>query len=355
MRKRIGKKINCFFCCLIGILVASGCSSEGRQKRQADFQQWIQNNGKVKVLSTTAMVDDLVKQVGGEHVDAIPLIQGELDPHSYELVKGDDEKLSFATLIFYSGLGLEHGASLHPYLLKNPKAISLGDLVDQEERGLLIHVHGQKDPHIWMDISLWAKTIPFIVRALSAHDPSHADDYQTNGEYLHKEMERKHQEVKETMHQIPVNKRYLVTSHDAFSYFARAYLSAEGEVESGEWKKRFAAPEGLAPESQLSVTDIKAIITHLKRYQIHWLFPESNVSRDSIRKIVQAGKEEGLDLTIACCPLYGDAMGQRGSEGDSYLKMILWNAQTILSHLHPNIEEPMATIHSESDPKGEKE
>jgi manganese/zinc/iron transport system substrate-binding protein len=332
-------KIKYFFCYLSVILIISGCSSDQHQMRRIHFQQWIQNNGKVKVLSTTAIIDDLVKQVGGEHVDSIALIQGELDPHSYQLVKGDDEKLAFSQIIFYNGLGLEHGPSLHTYLLNNPKAVALGDLVERQRPGLIIYVHGQKDPHFWMDIALFAKTVPLIVQVLSQQDPAHEADYRANGEKLQAEMEKVHQQVKEMMHQVPAPRRYLVTSHDAFNYFARAYLSEDGEIESGEWEKRFAAPEGLAPESQLSVTDIKAIIEYLKLNDIHLLFPESNVSRDSIRKIVQAGKEQGLDVQIACCALYGDAMGQPGSEGDSYLKMILYNATTLSTHMDPDFKK----------------
>lgn len=329
MRKNIGWLV----LCLLIIVFMSSCSSDKHQKRQSLFQQWIQSNGKVKVLSTTAMIDDLVKQIGGDYVDSITLIQGDLDPHSYQLVKGDDEKLAFAQLVFYSGLGLEHGPNLHHYLIKNPKAISLGDRIDRQNPGLIIDVHGQKDPHIWMDISIWMKAIPVIVETLSREDSAHATVYQENGWKLQAEMEKAHRQVVQIMHQIPADQRYLVTSHDAFNYFTRAYLSERGEEVSEEWKKRFAAPEGLAPESQLSAMDIKAIIDHLKQYQIHLIFPESNVSRDSIKKIVQAGKEQGLDVKIACCPLYGDAMGNPGSEGDSYLKMILYNARTLSTHM----------------------
>lgn len=329
----IFKSFHSFFLFFSLLFILSSCSMDQHKHRQAHFQQWLQKDGKVKVLSTTMMIDDLVRRVGAGHIDTIVLIEGELDPHSYQLVKGDDEKLSRADLVFYNGLGLEHGPSLHRYLLKNPKAVGLGDLVDRKEAGLIINVRGQKDPHVWMDISLWARTVPFIVEALSQQDPAHAAEYKANGQVLQEEMAKAHLEAQAMMHQIPANQRFLVTSHDAFNYFARAYLSEEGEVESGTWEKRFAAPEGLAPESQLSATDIKAIIAHLKRYDIHQLFPESNVSRDSIRKIVQAGKEKGLDVQIACCALYGDAMGPPGSEGDSYLKMILYNARTLAEQM----------------------
>lgn len=329
-------KFCCFFSCFLALLFLSSCSSERHQIRQAHFQQWIADNGKLKVLSTTGMIDDLVNRIGGEHVDTMILIQGDLDPHSYQLVKGDDEKLLFAQLIFYSGLGLEHGPSLHHFLNENPHALSLGDQIARQYPDLVIDVNGQKDPHIWMDISLWANTVPLIVKALCEQDPAHAVSYEANGQALMAEMDRVHEQVKGIMHSIPSHKRYLVTSHDAFNYFARAYLSDEGEVDSGSWAKRFAAPEGLAPESQLSMTDIKAIIHHLKEHKIDVIFSESNVSRDSIKKIVQACQEEGHAVSISCCPLYGDAMGQPGSEGDSYLKMILYNAQTLAKNMVPS-------------------
>ncbi len=340
------KLVKCFFYCLVGILVFNGCASDQYQKRRVHFQQWIQNNSKIKVLSTTAIIDDIVRRVGGEYVNTIVLIEGQLDPHSYQLVKGDDEKLAFAQLIFYNGLGLEHGPSLHTHLLNNPKAIALGDLIDQQQSGQIIYVHGQKDPHIWMDILLWSKTIPLIVQALSQQDPAHAEEYQMNGQTLQQEMESAHRKTIEIMHQVPPDKRYLVTSHDAFNYFARAYLSDISEVESGKWEKRFAAPEGLAPESQLSTLDIKNIIEYLKRYQIRLIFPESNVSRDSIRKIVQACQEEGFDVQIACCALYGDTLGEPGSEGDTYLKMIHYNTQTLAEHMNFNFKSQFSQHNS---------
>lgn len=314
------------------IVLLTGCSSQ-HAERQKEFQKWIQQNDKVKVLSTTSIIHDIVKRIGGEHVDALALIQGELDPHSYQLVKGDDEKLTFADIIFSNGLGLEHGPSLQYYLQQSSKAVALGDQVEENYPNLIVYVNGQQDPHIWMDISLWSKTIPYIVEALSAKDPAHAQAFQANADQLQQEMEKTHQEVKTLVHRVPESKRYLVTSHDAFNYFTRAYLSEDHEIDSQEWEKRFAAPEGLAPESQLSAHDIRKIINHLKQYHIQVIFPESNVSRDSIRKIVQAGQEQGLNVKIACCPLYGDAMGPPGSEGDTYLKMISHNAKMIAQHI----------------------
>lgn len=308
-----------------------GCS-EG--PRATNTGRWMTSNGKIKVLSTIAMIGDLVEQVGGDKIDNLVLIQGELDPHSYQLVKGDDEKFAYADLIFYNGLNLEHGPSLQRQLRDNKKAIGLGDRLQEQFPELIIEYRGQTDPHIWMDISQWAKVVPFIVEVLSAKDPKNGSFYQANGEKLVQKMNQAHQEVKALLMQIPDNKRYLVTSHDAFNYFARAYLASDTEVLQEQWQDRFNAPEGLAPESQLSTTDIQNIIDHLKKYQIPVLFPESNVSKDSIKKIVSAGKEKGLSLSISPESLYGDAMGPSGSDGDTHIKMIQHNAKTITKFLN---------------------
>ena len=282
------------------------------------------------------MIADLVNQIGREYVDTITLIKGELDPHSYQLVKGDDEKLRFAQLIFYNGLTLEHGPSLREYLQKSPTSVGLGDRIKMDHPELILDYNGQLDPHIWMDISLWAKTIPYIVEGLIAIQPEHAQYFKANGEALLNEMLDVHKKMIASMHEIPENKRYLVTSHDAFNYFARAYLRAENEHDKIDWQKRFAAPEGLSPDSQLSTTDIQFIINYMKTHDIQVLFPESNVSQDSIRKILSAGNEYGLHLIIATPFLYADAMGEPGSSGDTYLKMIQHDVKLIKLHLNDN-------------------
>jgi len=317
-----------FFVCL----TLAGCKS--RCSQGTPQSTWMIPNGKLKVLSTTAMVHDVVQRVGGEHIDSLVLICGELDPHTYQLVKGDDEKLSFADIIFYNGLGLEHGPSLKHRLAASRKAVSLGDEVAKDHPDNILVRQGQLDPHIWMDMALWAKTIPVIVRTLSEADPKHHEAYEQNGHALAAELISTDNAIQQILQKVPDQKRYLVTSHDAFNYFARAYLATDEERRLKTWQLRFEAPEGLAPESQLSVSDIQAIITHLEKYHIHVLFPESNVSQDSIRKVVSAGNERGLQLRIADVPLYGDAMGEKGSPAGTYQGMLLHNAQVITDHIN---------------------
>lgn len=292
-------------------------------------------NGKLKVLSTIAMLNDLVKGVGGDHVDAITLIKPDLDPHSYQLVKGDDEKIASADLIFSNGLGLEHGPSLKEALENSPKAVFVGNMIMKKYPDKQLYFKGVFDPHIWMDISLWVEGIPFIVEKLSEKDPAHKAEYVKNGKELTEALMKSHEAVRQKLQQIPADKRYLVTSHDAFNYFTKSYLATEKELLDNSWEERFAAPEGLAPESQLSVNDIQKIIDHLAKYHIEVMFPETTVSKDSLRKIVSAGKEKGLKVIIASDPLYADSMGPSGSVGETYPGMISHNAEVISKYLNP--------------------
>ncbi len=284
---------------------------------------------KLKVMATTGIIEDMVKEIGQNEVAVISLIQGDLDPHSYQLVKGDQEKLTESAIIFANGLGLEHGPSLKAYLENSSKTVFLGDEIAKEKPDDILRYKGQTDPHIWMDISLWKLAIPHVVKALSKARPDQKELFEKRGQKLFSDYEKADQEIKVFISTIPPNKRYLVTSHDAFNYFARAYLADEKEREAGQWEVRFQAPEGLAPDSQLSLNDIRFIVNHLKKYGIEVIFPESNLSPDSLKKIIDAAKEEGIQVKLGNPYLYGDAMGPKGSDGDTYLKMLWHNAKTI--------------------------
>jgi manganese/zinc/iron transport system substrate-binding protein len=310
------------------ILILVGCSKS--DNKRITWEAWTQNNGKIKVLSTTAMIDDLSKEIGGDKVDRLTLILGEIDPHRYELVKGDEEKISSATLVLYNGLGLEHGASLQYQLQHHPHTMALGAEIQKADPESILWVDGQMDPHIWMDISLWAKAIDPIVEAFSKLDPNHRDFFLENGKKLFLKMKAAHEKILQSLQETPPQKRFLVTSHDAFNYFAKAYLAEKNEKKNGEWKKRFAAPEGLAPDGQLSGADIQEIVDHLILYRIPVVFPETNVSRDSLKKIVNACKQQGLSVRISALALYGDAMGPPGSNAQSYLEMLQYDSDVLL-------------------------
>lgn len=303
-------------------MVLGGCRKSGQQPLRA----WMNDSNKIKVLSTVKQIGDLAADIGGERIDSWILIRGSLDPHHYELVKGDGEKLEHADLIFYNGLGLEHGASLSSWLNSSKKATALGDYILQRYPDCILTKDDTIDPHIWMDVSIWAKTADIILEQLMLKDPDGAFYYKERARSLRERMEKTHQEILHMVHRIPASRRYFVTSHDAFQYFTRSYLADKGEI---DWTKRFAAPEGLAPDGQLSPVDIQRMIDYIKQNRIAIVFTESNVNRDSLEKIADASRELGCRVQICEEPLFADAI-----DGDlHYLDMMLHNAKIISKHM----------------------
>lgn len=326
--KRVNYRCSvCFF--FLGFLL-TGCNTPNSC---SSFQSWAQSNNKIRVLSTTAMIDDIVGRIGGDRIVHLPLITGEIDPHSYELVKGDDEKISLANLIFYNGLGLEHGASIRYHLQKHSRAIALGNEIMKQNPDRILHVGKEIDPHIWMDISLFSEIIRPILDALIEKDPAGKEIYEANALRCKEELMQVHRTIFFNLQAIPEEKRYLVTSHDAFNYFARAYLATKEEKTENTWSIRFEAPEGLAPDGQLSSSDIRKIVDHLMTYQITTVFPESNVSRDSLNKIVEVCRQKGLKVILSKEFLYADSMGSEHSfpyKAASYVEMLQHNANVLI-------------------------
>jgi len=299
-----------------------GCEKNSAKPEESSYQ--------LKILSTIAQIDDLVSEIGGERVEHLVLVRGELNPHIYELVKGDDEKIQEADLVFYNGLGLEHGASVAAMIAAHPRAVAVGDSIQKRHPEKILWKGSVQDPHIWMDISLWKEAIDPITEALIIADPEGSSVYQERSIALKEKMDQADAQVFEMLQKISERKRYLVTSHDAFRYFARRYLAASHDA---NWELRFQAPEGLSPDAQLNPMDLQRIIDHLHKYHIETLFPESNVSRDSIRKLLDAGGKMGLKLKICKDVLYGDSF--RGH----YLEAMKHNASSISKALQEETEQ----------------
>lgn len=330
------KKIFYLILCVLGVCLVSCCSKPSLPKKNL-LTEWMEPSEKIKVLSTTAIIEDLVKEIGGERVLSMPLIKGELDPHSYELVKGDMEKLSSADLIFYNGLELEHGASLKHQLEKSSRSYSLGEnLVSLKKSENLIFYQGQVDPHIWMDLSLFSFSIDFIKEKLCQLSPEYEDEFETRALNLKKEFEALDKKIIKMMQEIPQDQRYLVTAHDSFFYFTKRYLATEQEREKESWMERVIAPEGLAPDGQISSKDIKKIVDFSKNHRVKVFFKESNVSADALNKVVLVLKEQDIVSRLAFESLYADALGDKNSKANSYLKMMESNARVIFENLMGN-------------------
>ncbi|MGR3912626.1 MAG: zinc ABC transporter substrate-binding protein [Candidatus Rhabdochlamydia sp.] len=282
----------------------------GCEKPSSKLSEWKADSAHVKVLCTNAIIHDLVARVGGERIFSLSLIDPLIDPHSYEMRKGDEEKFLSAQVIFFNGLGLEHSPSLLKHLLSHPSACCLGDFITAKDPSLILEDKGQVDPHIWLDTLLWSYTIDPIVEKLSTFDPEGKEYYEQRGSETKASLLALHHLMLETFHSIPSQKKHLVSSHDAFNYFTRRYL-VENSLQ--DWRDYFCAPEGLAPDGQLSFYDLKRVIAYIQKHHVKVVFSETNVSQDSLRKIVDICQSEAYDVKIYPSHLLSDTLGDHNS------------------------------------------
>ncbi len=314
------KWLSCLFSCGCVVLLLFGCSRESAVSTE-------QVKGKIFILSTTGVIDDLIQMIVEDKIAHAALIQGEIDPHSYELVKGDDEKIGQAHLFVYNGLGLEHGLSIQAAIKRHNRTLGIGEEIVQQAAGKILQTGGQIDPHIWMDASLWVLSVKPLVEAICSLDPENSDFYIAQGKEAEKKLLSLHQYIQKKMEAVPEARRYLVTTHDAFSYFAKAYLT-----KAEDWKERAQAPEGLAPEGQLSFFDIQRLVNHILDHKISVIFAESNLNQDSLDKIVDICRNKGVKVEVSSSKLYGDTLfpkKEADEEKSLYIKTMKHNVDMI--------------------------
>jgi manganese/zinc/iron transport system substrate-binding protein len=287
---------------LVSFFVFSGCDVSRFREERKKTLEWMYSNNRLKALCTTVFVGSLVRSVGGEYVDVLDLIPSESDPHMYRLVKGDSEKFTRADVCFHSGLGLEVSLSLNKQLKKH-NSLSVADEIAHQNGCIFLGT--TPDPHMWMDLSLWAVGAKIIAKKLAEVDKKHEKEFLTNAETVEKRLLDLHQKILEKMSAIPEENRYLVTTHDAFHYFAKAYLAENNEKEQAAWMKRILAPEGLAPESEISLQTIREVVSYIKEHHVRSVFVEFAINKDSVEKIVQAC-DSRVDLVRE--PLYSDSI-----------------------------------------------
>lgn len=304
-----------FFCCGTGCLEL--------QKNNQNVRTWMHERSRIKVLVTTEYVACLVKDVGGDQVTVLTLIPAQSDPHSYQIVKGDDAKFRSADIVFYSGLMLEQGASLIKYLQKY-HAHSVGDYI-QKKTGKALMNANMYDPHIWHDIGLFAEGLFFIAEQLSLIRPEKAAYFQENAKKAYERYQVLHRSYQEELVKIDPERRYLVTTHDAFRYFTRAYLATDEERNSLTFDHRCIAPEGFSPEAQISTKDLQKSIDFIVQHNIHVVFSEATVNQDSLNKIREVLAHQGYIIYIDEDSLYSDTMGKE----DTLESVFLHNAQQI--------------------------
>lgn len=276
----------------------------------------------MRVVTTTSMVTDLVRKVGGDRVTVEGLMGPGVDPHLYKPGASDVVKLQRAQVIFYNGLLLEGKMTdLFERMAGSKRRVfALAEGLPRERLLTPEDFAGHPDPHIWFDVALWAETVPRIVAGLSEVDPRHASVYRENGDQARAELRKLHEWVQAKTAELPPERRVLITSHDAYNYFGRAYGF---EV---------IGLQGISTVSEAGLADMAALVDLIKARNIRAIFVESSVPPGTIRRIAQDARVRvGGEL-------FSDAMGQAGQienghDVGTYEGMIKHNVSTIVEAL----------------------
>lgn len=277
------------------------------------------NKYPIQVVCTTGMVADLARNVGGEHVNVTALMKAGVDPHLYKASPGDVGLLNSADAIFYSGLHLEgRMTDLLENLAQTKPAVAVATAIDEKQ--VLHDENGAHDPHLWFDVSLWSQAANAVRDALVEFDPAHADDYRDNTKAYQQRLAKLHQTAKETLATIPKEARVMVTAHDAFQYFGRAY-----DIE-------VRGIQGISTDSEAGVKQINELVNFLVKRKVKAVFVETSVSDQNVRSLLEGCAAQGHEVVIGG-ELFSDAMGPAGTPEGTYEGMIRHNVETVATAL----------------------
>lgn len=268
-----------------------------------------------EVVCTVGMIADVAREVVGDRGRVRGLIGEGIDPHLYKPTRDDVVALRRADVVFYNGLKLEGkmGDILARVARDGRPVVAVTERI---ERDRVLIDEGHDDPHVWMDVSLWKQAVDVITDTLVTFDAAGASDYRARAEAYKKELDRLDRYARECAASIPEARRVLVTAHDAFGYFGRAYgFNVRGI-------------QGLSTESEAGLRDINTLVDLLVDSGISAVFVESSVADKNVRALVEGASSRGHTVGIGG-ELFSDAMGKGGTYEGTYLGMIDHNVTTI--------------------------
>ena len=305
---------------IVGLSLFSilGCGdSKQASKRVATFTGQYEGKYPIRATVTVGMVADLVREIGGEHLEVTQLLGSTSDPHLYKPTRDDVNSLMKADIVFFNGLYLEGKmAETLQRLTEKKRSVAVAERLSAERLGNTTSGHEHPDPHVWMDVSLWSEVAQAIGDELSEYDPAHKEDYIMRTQGLRNKLDALHQYGVEQIAGIPKDQRLLVTSHDAFRYFGRAYGI---EVE---------AIQGISTESEAGLQRMNELVDMLVDRKVKAVFVESSVPKESIESLLLGAQNRGHKVTIAA-ELYSDAMGDSDKDEGTYIGMMDHNLSSI--------------------------
>lgn len=273
-------------------------------------------DGKPRVVSTSTILTDLAAKIGEDQIQLTGILQPGADPHVYEPVPADSVMLEKANLILYNGYDLEPGLiKLMKASGGNARQLAVGEAVpplQMEKEGRQV-----PDPHVWGNVKNVVRMSEVIRDALIELSPQNRDRFTQNADRLIADLKRLDSWITQQIQTIPAKNRRLVTTHDAFQYYSRAYqIAIAGTL------------IGISTEEQPSAQTVQRLVQSIRSAGVPAIFAETTINPVLIQTVAQ---EAGVKLAEQ--KLYSDSIGAPGSNGDSYLKMMVANTTTIVEAL----------------------
>jgi manganese/zinc/iron transport system substrate-binding protein len=298
--------------CLLSLSLLVGCGSDAP------------SDGKLHVVATTGMIADAARIIGGDRVRVEALMGPGVDPHLYITSRQDQKRLREAELVLYHGHHLEGKMADALHRLRDNSGeerlvVAVGEAVPAAE---LFHNEafaGFPDPHIWFDLMLWRRVVVSIGDALAKRAPEHAVEFETRAKDYLEQLLATHSWAKEQASKVPEGRRRIVTSHDAYSYFAKAYgFEVRGL-------------QGISTDSEPGLRTIRDAVTYIKKHGIPVIFAETSVRSDAVDQVASEAQ-----CRVCEHKLYSDALGELGSSEESFLGVFRYNMTTIVEALSPS-------------------
>jgi manganese/zinc/iron transport system substrate-binding protein len=309
--RAIAGALACVVACVGGCGGDAGSSSGGAATA----------GGKLRVVATVGMLADAARVIGGDRVEVTALMGPGVDPHLYKASEGDIRRLIEAQLILYVGLHLEGKMTgIFERMRGSKPTVAVGEKLPEHELRTAPGFAGTHDPHLWFDVALWSRALPHVAEAFAAADPGGAARYQQNLAAYQQELRALDVWVRERVAEVPAGQRVLVTAHDAFGYFGRAY---DMEV---------VGLQGISTVTEAGLADIAGLVDMLVDRKIKAVFVETSVSERGVNAVIAGAAARGSEVRVGGT-LYSDALGPAGSGAGVYVGMVRHNVTAIVEGL----------------------
>ncbi len=310
------KKINLTCALLLALIILWSCNQGGGKGKTNGGSE------KLKVVSTTTIITDLLKQLAGDKIELHGLMGPGVDPHLYKASEGDVSKLFNADIIIYNGLHLE-GKMVDLFEKMQKQGKNTYAIANAIPESNLINVGGTEghyDPHIWFSVSNWRLVAKYVVELLIRHDQKNTAHYTANLNKYLGELKNLSEFNSEKIARVPKTQRILITAHDAFEYFGHEYgFEVKGL-------------QGISTVSEAGAADVKNLANFIAERKIPALFIESSVPHRNIEALQAAVKSRGFDVKIGG-ELFSDALGSASTQEGTYIGMYKHNVTTITNAL----------------------